>query len=92
MHASGCLKFSPEIQKNITMFVRDTIKSKDYEQQNAALTIIGHLLRTHEGTKMVVSDGTILNNYIAFSKTNKDELKGKFITSLANLAVHGSKP
>lgn len=54
--------------------------------------MVGHLLSTHEGTKIVVGDATILNHYLAFSKTNKDELKGKFITSLANLAISGSKP
>jgi len=72
MHSMGCFKFTPEISKNIVLFVRNCVTNKNYEEMSAALTIIGHLNRTHEGVKLVIGDQEIIKSYVAVSKTTKD--------------------
>lgn len=92
MHSIGCFKFTPEIAKNIVVFVRSCITSKSFEEVSSALTIIGNLNRTHEGVKLVIGDGEIIRHYVAIAHTTKDELKGKFLASLSDLAIKGTKP
>lgn len=72
MHSVGCFKFTPEISKNIVLFVRNCVTSKDYDALSSALTVIGHLNRTHEGVKLVIGDKDIIKHYVAVSRTTKD--------------------
>lgn len=92
MHASGCFKFTPEISKNIVLFLKSCLNTKNYEEISSALSVIGNLNKTYEGVKLVIGSAEIIRPYVAIAHTNKDELKGKFVTSLSDLAIKGSKP
>jgi hypothetical protein len=74
------------------VFLKSCLATKNYEEISSALTIIGHLNKTHEGVKLVVGNAEIVRPYVAIAHTNKDELKGKFVSSLSDLAKKGTKP
>lgn len=74
------------------MFLKTCLATKSHEEISSALTIIGYLNKTHEGVKLVVGSPEIVRPYVAVSQTNRDELKGKFINSLSDLAKQGTKP